>query len=42
MNKMITDIDTARKLAEVFGDRIYNDLTIMVTTAEKEEKDEQT
>ena len=26
--KMITDIDTARLLASVFGDKIYNDLII--------------
>lgn len=43
LKPMVTNIDTARKLAEVFGDIIYNDLVIVdskifVSTAEEVKK----
>lgn len=42
---MTTDLDTSRKLVEVFGVKIMNDITIIdnkifVTTTDEEKKDE--
>ena len=47
LKPMITDLDTARKLAGCFGDVIYNDIIIInkkifVSTTDEEKKDEQT
>ena len=43
LKPMITDLDTARVLAECFGDIIYNDITIInkklfVSTTDEEVK----
>ena len=47
LKNMITNLDTARVLRGVFGDKIMNDITIIdsklfITTTDEEEKDEQT